>query len=96
MRGDGDKVATPETDIVPQLDRVRTISGAVLEQAKVRALPLVNRTADLVPAAQACCGICRTCTTTNLLTVAGAVAAGAAAYAARVARRLTAVPRPSA
>jgi hypothetical protein len=46
----------------------------VLERTTTRTLPLLNRAADLTPAAQACCGICRTCTTTN---VVGVVLAGA-------------------
>jgi hypothetical protein len=60
----------------------------MLEQAKSRAFPLLNRTADLAPAAQACCGVCRTCATTNIVTLAVGLAAGAAACAASVAHRL--------
>jgi hypothetical protein len=44
----------------------------MLERAQVKALPVVNRAAELAPAAQACCGACRTCATTNVLTLAGA------------------------
>jgi hypothetical protein len=39
----------------------------------VKALPVVNRAVDLAPATQACCGMCRTCATTNVLTTLGAV-----------------------
>jgi hypothetical protein len=60
----------------------------MLDQAKTRTLPLLNRTADLAPAAQACCGVCRTCATTNLFTLAGALVAGAAASAVRLRKRL--------
>jgi threonine aldolase len=60
----------------------------MLDQAKTRTLPLLNRTVDLAPAAQACCGVCRTCATTNLLTLAGALVAGAAAFALRLRERL--------
>ena len=60
----------------------------MLDQAKTRTLPLLNRTADLAPAAQACWGVCRTCATTNLLTLAGALVAGAAASAVRLRKRL--------
>jgi len=60
----------------------------MLDGAKTRALPVLNRVPDLVPAAQACCGACRTCTVTNVLALAGATLAGAACYAARGARRL--------
>jgi hypothetical protein len=54
-----------------------------------RALPMVNRAADVAPAAQACCGLCRTCTTTNLVGLAvagfGAIMAAAAQLAKRFA-----------
>jgi hypothetical protein len=60
----------------------------MLDQAKTRTLPLLNRTVDLAPAAQACCGVCRTCATTNLLSLAGALVAGAAAFALRLRERL--------
>lgn len=60
----------------------------MLDQAKTRTLPLLNRTVELAPAAQACCGVCRTCATTNLLTLAGALVAGAAAFALRLRERL--------
>lgn len=55
----------------------------MLDRTRVKALPMVSRAADLAPAAQACCGVCRTCVTTNafgLLAVVGA-------YAARFLRR---------
>jgi hypothetical protein len=54
----------------------------------VRALPVLNKTVDLTPAVSACCGACRTCMTTNLLTLVGAGAVGLAAYARRFAGRL--------
>jgi hypothetical protein len=60
----------------------------MLERTTNRALPLLNRTADIVPAAQACCGACRTCVTTNVVTVVLAGAAAAAAYAARFVKRI--------
>jgi hypothetical protein len=46
----------------------------MLERAQVKALPVMNRAADLAPATQACCGVCRTCATTNVLTLVGAAA----------------------
>jgi hypothetical protein len=55
----------------------------VLERAQTRALPLLNKGADIAPAAQACCGACRTCVTTNAL----ALVTGAALYAVAFARR---------
>jgi hypothetical protein len=60
----------------------------MLERARVKALPVVNRAADFAPAAQACCGVCRTCATTNLLTLAGAAVATAAAYSGSFVRRV--------
>jgi hypothetical protein len=61
---------------------------AVLDRAQTRALPLINKGVDLTPTVQVCCGACRTCVTTNLLTLAG----GAAVYLAAAARRLLARP----
>jgi hypothetical protein len=52
----------------------------MLERAKGRALPVLNRAVDVAPAAQACCGACRTCVTTNLAAVAVAAAAGTIAF----------------
>jgi ATP-dependent RNA helicase SUPV3L1/SUV3 len=46
-----------------------TLRG-MLERAQTRALPLLNKSADITPALNACCGACRTCVTTNALTVA--------------------------
>jgi hypothetical protein len=59
----------------------------MLERTQTRALPLVNRAADLAPAAQACCGVCRTCATTNIVGVALAAVTGAALGVRRLARR---------
>jgi len=62
----------------------------MLERATTRALPVLNKAVDIVPAAQACCGACRTCLTTNVLglfALAGsAVAAPLARFAGRIAR----------
>ncbi len=60
---------------------------AVLDKTRMKALPILNRTADFVPAAQACCGACRTCMTTNLFSLAAAGIAGAGVYVARLVRR---------
>jgi hypothetical protein len=59
----------------------------MLERTKVRALPVLNRAAELAPAAQTCCGACRTCVTTNIFALAGAGIAGAALYLRRVVMR---------
>ena len=45
--------------------------SAVLDKAKTLTLPVINRIPDVTPAAQACCGVCRSCATTNVLTLAG-------------------------
>jgi len=50
----------------------------MLDRTRAKALPMVSRAADFTPAAQACCGVCRTCVTTNvfgLLAIVGACAA---------------------
>jgi hypothetical protein len=58
----------------------------VLERTNTKALPLLNRAADLAPAAQACCGVCRSCMTTNIFTLAAAGLVAVAAYARRIVR----------
>jgi hypothetical protein len=59
----------------------------MLERTTRRALPILNRAADVAPAVQACCGACRTCMTTNLVGVAVTGAAGAVALLRRFFRR---------
>ena len=59
----------------------------MLERTKTRALPLVKKGAEFAPA-QACCGVCRTCVTTNVVTLAVAGVAGAAVYLTRGVRRI--------
>jgi hypothetical protein len=62
----------------------------MLERTTTRALPVLNRTVDLAPAAQACCGLCRTCMTTNIFTlIAGGAVAIAAAVRARIVKPLS-------
>jgi hypothetical protein len=61
----------------------------MLERAQTRALPLVNQGTEFAPV-QACCGVCRTCVTTNVLTLGLAAATGAAVYLTRGVRRLLA------
>ncbi len=46
----------------------------MLDRAKSRALPVLNRIRDMTSAAQACCGVCRTCATKSILAVAVAPA----------------------
>lgn len=48
----------------------------MFERVTARTLPVVNRAADYAPAVPACCNVCRTCTTTNILGLAmGAITA---------------------
>jgi hypothetical protein len=60
----------------------------MLERATTRALPVLNRAADLAPAAQACCGVCRTCATTNVVGLLFAAATGVALGLGRIVRRV--------
>jgi hypothetical protein len=59
----------------------------MLDRAQTRALPLLNKGADFAPV-QACCGVCRTCVTTNIVTLGLAAVTGAAVYLTRGVRRL--------
>ena len=65
--------------------------SSMLRQLQVRAAPITNRAADYAPAVPACCNVCRTCTATNMMALAGgaalAVGAGATALVKRLARR---------
>ena len=61
----------------------------MLKQLQVRAAPLTNRAADYAPAVPACCNVCRTCTATNVMAVAGAAVIAVGAGAAAVFRRLS-------
>lgn len=59
----------------------------MLERAQTKALPLLNKGVEVTPAVQACCGACRTCVTTNLVTLAMAGLSGAGLYFARLVKR---------
>jgi hypothetical protein len=48
----------------------------MLERTSGRALPVINRAVDLAHAAQACCGVCRTCVTSNVFALAAAAVVG--------------------
>ena len=65
----------------------------MLQRAQTRALPVLNKTVELTPAVQACCGVCRTCVTTNVVTLATAAVTGAGLYAARLFRRTRTAPQ---
>jgi hypothetical protein len=59
----------------------------VLQRLSVRAAPITNRVADYGPAVPACCNVCRTCTTTNLVGLALGSVTAAGVWLASVARR---------
>jgi hypothetical protein len=59
----------------------------MLERTTTRTLPLLNRAADLAPATQACCGVCRTCATTNIVTLATAGIVGIGVALRRIVSR---------
>jgi hypothetical protein len=64
----------------------------MLQRLALRAAPLTSRAADVVPVAPACCNVCRTCVTTNLV----GVATGGVVAVLVVARRLAGrVVKPS-
>jgi hypothetical protein len=45
----------------------RAYTGTVLTKLTVKAAPLTHRAADYGPMVPACCNVCRTCTTTNIV-----------------------------
>jgi hypothetical protein len=59
----------------------------MLQRVSVRMAPVTNRAAEYGPAVPACCNVCRTCTTTNVvgLALGGLTVAGVGI--ARFARR---------
>jgi epoxyqueuosine reductase QueG len=59
----------------------------VLERTTTRALPVLNKAVDLTPAAQACCGMCRACMSTNIASALAAVGLFAARPVIRLAKR---------
>jgi hypothetical protein len=58
----------------------------VLTKLSVKAAPITNRAADYGPMVPACCNVCRTCTTTNIVGLAAACAVAAAAAVRRFVR----------
>ena len=57
-------------------DLVHAYNENVLKQLSVKVAPITSRAADFAPVAPACCNVCRTCTTTNVVgLVFGAAAA---------------------
>ena len=62
----------------------------MFERAQVRMLPVVNKTAEHAHLVPACCNICRTCTTTNLIGLATGAATAAGLFVAGFAKRAVA------
>ncbi|HVS84468.1 MAG TPA: hypothetical protein VHD91_02420 [Gaiellaceae bacterium] len=60
----------------------------MLESTRTKALPVLSRAVEFSPTLQACCGACRTCVTTNVATVAGAVMAWLLSRVRRGTRRV--------
>jgi hypothetical protein len=60
----------------------------MLERLSVRLAPVTNRAADYGPALPACCNVCRTCTTTNLVGVAVGALTVSGVAAGRFLRRI--------
>jgi hypothetical protein len=58
--------------------------------ATVRLAQTASKVGEHAPLATACCNACRTCVTTNILTIATACVAGAGLAISRFVRRLTA------
>jgi hypothetical protein len=59
----------------------------MLERTSARTLPVINRAVEIAPAAQACCGVCRTCVTTNVFSLAAAAVSGVALAVVRRVKR---------
>jgi hypothetical protein len=59
----------------------------MLERSTERALPVMNKAADFAPAVQACCGVCRTCVTSNVFALAAAAVVGLGTAARRLVTR---------
>jgi hypothetical protein len=65
----------------------------MLQRLSVRVAPITNRAAEYGPAAPACCNVCRTCTTTNLVGLAIGALTIAGVGLGRVARRIVSPPQ---
>jgi hypothetical protein len=60
----------------------------MLQRLSVRIAPLTTRAAEYAPLAPACCNVCRTCTTTNVVGVVLGGATVAAVGVGRFAKRI--------
>ena len=59
----------------------------VLKQLSVKVAPITSRAADFAPVAPACCNVCRTCTTTNVIGLVFGAGAALGTAATRLFRR---------
>jgi hypothetical protein len=59
----------------------------MLRQLSVKAALITNKAAEYGPAVPACCNVCRTCTTTNIVGLATAGVVGSFAAVRRLVRR---------
>jgi hypothetical protein len=59
----------------------------MLRQLSVKAAPITNKAAEYGPAVPACCNVCRTCTTTNIVGLATAGIFATFAAVRRLVRR---------
>jgi hypothetical protein len=64
----------------------------VLERVSVRLAPVANRAAEYGPAVPACCNVCRTCTTTNVVALVLGGLSVVGLGVARLVRRLFRAP----
>jgi hypothetical protein len=60
----------------------------MIRRLTVRAAPITNRAAEYAPMAPACCNVCRTCTTTNVVGLGLGLLAAAGAALGRLTERL--------
>jgi hypothetical protein len=64
----------------------------MLRTLSVKAAPITNRAADYGPMVPACCNVCRTCTTTNIVGLALGLFTAAGVRIASFTRRVIAKP----
>ena len=67
----------------------------MLRRLSVRMAPITNRAAEYAPMAPACCNVCRTCTTTNVVGLALGGVTVAAVGVARFAKQILAPSQPA-
>ena len=75
---------------LPERPGFYTVS--LLERTTTKSLPILDKAVDFAPAAQACCGVCRTCMSTNIMSAIAAGTVFVAAPVVRFAKRLRRSP----